>query len=196
MKTSFKLARLILFVVGCLSLTTNNAEAKTTVKPKTQTFYYHFQDYGEVFDPSKSNEFRIYNCPDGIMPQRAYLADADQWVFHCGWSVQTGFKPAQLIHSVTIPPGTCVDRGKSCSYRNSQAKKRKEGLGYFRILYKTYGPENTYGHGNKVYLESYGDLSKATVANMMVVRFIDGNLYTVLDETFTPIANGGWWFDF
>ena len=93
---------------------------------------------------------------------------------------------AGKIYSVTIPAGACISRSAgSCVYKNSEARKAKNGLAYFRVLYQA----GT--HGNKMWLQSYGDLSSATDPVMSFLVYMDDILYASLDnEVFTPTHNG------
>jgi hypothetical protein len=93
---------------------------------------------------------------------------------------------AGTIYSVTIPAGACVSRSAgSCVYKNSEAKKAKSGLAYFRVLYQAGS------HGNKIWLQSYGDLSLATEPVMSFLVYMDDVLYAAIsNEVFTPTHNG------
>jgi len=93
---------------------------------------------------------------------------------------------AGKIYSVTIPAGACISRSAgSCVYKDPEARKAKSGLAYFRVLYQA----GT--HGNKMWLQSYGDLSSATDPVMSFLVYMDDILYASLDnEVFTPTHNG------
>jgi len=93
---------------------------------------------------------------------------------------------AGKIYSVTIPAGACISRSAgSCVYKDPEARKAKSGLAYFRVLYQA----GT--HGNKMWLQSYGDLSSATDPVMSFLVFMDDILYASIDnEVFTPTHNG------
>lgn len=93
---------------------------------------------------------------------------------------------AGQIYSVTIPAGACVSRrAGSCVYKNPEAKKARSGLAYFRVLYQAGS------HGNKMWLQSYGDLSNATDPVMTFLIYMDDVLYSSLrNEVFTPTHNG------
>ena len=93
---------------------------------------------------------------------------------------------AGLIYSVTIPAGACISTNAgSCVYRDPIAKKSRSGLAYFRVLYQAGS------HGNKVWLESYGDLSSATDPVMSFRLYVDDLFYSAIeDEVFTQRRNG------
>jgi len=93
---------------------------------------------------------------------------------------------AGQIYSVNIPAGSCTSTGEwSCVYRDPAARRTKSGLAYFRILYQS----GT--HGNKIWLESYGDLSSATDPVMSFRIYMDDVLYAYIgNEVFTRTYSG------
>ncbi len=93
---------------------------------------------------------------------------------------------AGQIYAVTIPAGACVTANAgSCVYKDPLAKKAKSGLAFFRVLYQAGS------HGNKIWLESYGDLSSATDPVMSFRVYMDDILYAAIeDEVFTQRRNG------
>jgi hypothetical protein len=94
---------------------------------------------------------------------------------------------AGLIYAVDVPIGTCVgaSTAPSCTYRNREAKKARSGLAYVKIRYQTES------HANKIWLQSYGDLSSATDPVMSIKLYQNGALYDQLvDEVFTATRTG------
>lgn len=90
------------------------------------------------------------------------------------------------IYSVTIPAGACISRSRgSCVYKNPEARKARNGLAYFRVLYQAAS------HGNKMWLQSYGDLSLATDPVMSFQVYMDDVPYASIENAvFTPTHNG------
>ena len=91
------------------------------------------------------------------------------------------------IYSVSIPAGTCTapSAAGSCVYENSLARRTRSGLAYFRVLYQAAT------HGNKIWLESYGDLSAATDPVMSIRIYLDDVLYAYIpNERFTQTHDG------
>lgn len=94
---------------------------------------------------------------------------------------------AGLIYAVTIPAGACVSRGAgSCVYKNPEARRARTGLAFFRVLYQA----GT--HGNKVWLQSYGDLSAATDPVMSFVVYMDDVPYASTQELVFTSTHNGW----
>ena len=102
----------------------------------------------------------------------------------------TGFTVATLAYAVHVAGGSCVDHGRSCYYRNRAFDPREAGVRFLRVQY----PRGS--HGNRVWLESSGDLSAVDRANMLLLIRIDGNPRAVLEETFDPLPGGGWFSKF
>jgi hypothetical protein len=139
-------------------LTSTSAQARIKIKffDEYDSFAYHAQ----IYDPN-------YRSTVGELRIEAWNA--------------TG-----LIYSVTIPDGACVSTNAgSCVYKDPVAKKARNGLAYFRVLYQA-GK-----HGNKIWLQSYGDLSAATDPVMSFLVYRDDILYAaIVDEVFKPTHNG------
>jgi hypothetical protein len=83
-----------------------------------------------------------------------------------------------------------VDHGSSCYFRDRAVSSEQPGVRYFRVRYARGG------RGNRVWLESYGDLSAARHANMLLVITIDGRPRAVLEDAFRPLRDGGWFSPF
>jgi hypothetical protein len=102
-----------------------------------------------------------------------------------------------VVFSVQAPRGSCVDRGRSCVFRDREAARRKDGLVLFRVLYDTgTNPDGTFGngHGNKFWVTAYGEFTNATEALMTLRIFTDGRSpYASFTDTFKSLNNGGWW---
>jgi len=95
---------------------------------------------------------------------------------------------AGMIYAVDVPAGTCVATigGRSCVFRDKAAKQARSGLAYFKVLYQAQS------HGNKFYLESYGDLSSATDPVMSFKIYEDDQLYKELDDVVFRPTHAGW----
>jgi hypothetical protein len=93
-----------------------------------------------------------------------------------------------LIYAVEIPPGACVGSptGRSCVFRDKAARTAKSGLAYFKVLYEAQS------HGNKMYLQSYGDLSAATDPVMSFRIYQDGELWAALNNVAFKATRTGW----
>jgi hypothetical protein len=126
-----------------------------------------------------------------------FFDDYDSFAFHAqvydpGFRARTGDmriearNAAGPIYSVTIPAGACVSRSRgSCVYKNPEARRARSGLAFFRVRYQA----GT--HGNKMWLESYGDLSAATDPVMSFVLYVNDLPYaSTEDSLFTPTHNG------
>jgi hypothetical protein len=166
------------------------ADAKITIRPgePSDTFFFHGNYSSVPFDPASGFGIRIWNCPDGTPP--TLLSQSPPLVI-CELD-PTGIDHvlAELVYEVNVPPGTCNDHGSSCYFRDRSVSAENPGLRYFRVRYANQG------RGNRVWLESYGDLSAARHPDMMVVITIDGLPRALLDDAFRPLRNGGWFSPF
>ena len=90
---------------------------------------------------------------------------------------------AGTILSVTLAAGACVDRGTSCLYRNPLATPATGGITLFRMRFST----------GKICKVSYGDLSAATTAHMIVNVVIPSTPFQdyEVDANFT-LTKKGW----
>ena len=177
-----------LAVLIAVALVAEAADAKITLRPRSphDNFFFHGNYSAQPFDPTSAFGIEIWNCADGTMP--TFIADRVPLVV-CGFDVATGYVLADLVYAVGLPAGACIDHGRSCYYRNGDAVKAG-GVRYLRVQYARRG------HGNRVWLESYGDLSAADQANMLVLITVDGAPRALLQDTFMPITNGGWFSRF
>jgi hypothetical protein len=145
-------------LILALTLVTTDADARVRIKffDDYDSFFFHAQ----IYDP----QFRARTGEMRIEARNA----------------------AGPIYSVTIPAGGCVSRSAgSCVYKNPEAKRARNGLAFFRVLYQA----GT--HGNKVWLQSYGDLSAATDPVMSFVVYLGDVPYASTEELlFTPTHNG------
>ncbi len=175
----------ILIVAGFADV----GESNITIRPRSASdvFFFH-ANYSQVpFLPSDAFGIQIWNCSGGERP--VFIPDREPLVV-CDWDADTGYRLADLVYSVELPSDTCIDHGRSCYFRDSGVPSRADGIRLLRIQYARRG------HGNRVWLESYGDLSRADQAEMMIVITINGRPRAVLEETFTPLPNGGWFSPF
>jgi hypothetical protein len=165
------------------------ADARITIRPHSDhdNFFFHASYSKEPFDPSTSFGLQVWNCGTGAMP--TFVADREP-IIVCLQAGSADIALAELAYTVEIPGGSCIDHGRSCYYRNPDVDFTSDGVRYFRVQY------SRRGRGNRVWLESYGDLSAATQANMMIVITVDGTPRAVLTDTFTPLGNGGWFSHF
>lgn len=161
-----------------------SVDAKITVRrhADADAFFFHGNYSSAPFSPSDAFGLEIWNCPDGVMP--IFIADREPLVV-CGYDDKTGFVLADLVYAVALPAGACKDHGGSCYFRDATVPESREGIRSFRVRYARGG------HGNRVWLESFGDLTDATQANMLILITIDGSPRAVLQDTFVPIP-GGW----
>ena len=174
-------ARLVTVIVASLCLAAS-ARANITLKLRdgADEFYFHGQYHGEPFSPADELEMEIWNCANGQLPD---VTSAPQ----CPIPGSPGeFEPAQLVYSVLIPGGTCIGRGVSCSFRDRDARAARSGLVQFRVQY------DNGRHGNKIWLQSFGDLSLANSAQMYLVIKRNGNSEADLLGAFQPLRSGGW----
>ena len=149
-------------------------------------FFFHGNYSAEPFQPSDGIGIEIWNCVSGEVP--TFVADRLATIV-CRQSDGTT-TPGSLAYAADVPPGSCVDHGRSCYYRNPDVPFRADGVRSLRIQYARRH------HGNRVWLESYGDLSAADQANMLIVIKVNGLPRATLDDTFTPLPNGGWYSPF
>ena len=84
---------------------------------------------------------------------------------------------------MTVPPGGCVDRGKSCIYTNTAAQKAKLGTARFKLQYKSY----------RMWLTWYGDTSSMTSGDVNLTITVPGYPPSVYPLTFTKKGYG--WFN-
>jgi hypothetical protein len=108
----------------------------------------------------------------------------------CDYDAVTGYVLADLVYEIALPGGVCNDHGSSCYYRDRTVPSQRDGIRYFRVRYARHG------RGNRVWLQSHGDLSAATQANMLIMIRINGGPRAVLQDTFRPLPSGGWFSPF
>ena len=149
-------------------------------------FFFHGNYSAEPFDPSAAFGIEIWNCLSGVAP--TFVADRQASIV-CRHADGTT-TPGSLAYAVDVAPGACVDHGRSCYYRNPDVPFRADGVRVLRIQYARRH------HGNRVWLESSGDLSAADQANMLLVIKVDGVPRATLDDTFVPLPSGGWYSPF
>jgi hypothetical protein len=106
----------------------------------------------------------------------------------CGYEAGA-YVLAKLVYEVELPAGACLDHGRSCYYRDGDAV-HAGGIRYLRVQYARRR------HGNRVWLESFGDLSAADQANMLILVTVDGIPRATLQDTFVPLQSGGWFSRF
>jgi hypothetical protein len=166
-----------------------SAAARITIRPHApqDTFFFHAHYSEQPFDPSTDFTIEIWNCASGVLP--SFLSGVTPPVV-CLDGTPTGFTVATLAYAVHVAGGSCVDHGRSCYYRNRAFDPREAGVRFLRVQY----PRGS--HGNRVWLESSGDLSAVDRANMLLLIRIDGNPRAVLEETFDPLPGGGWFSKF
>ena len=145
-------------VILVLVLLSSNAMAATTLRPRDGNDYFFF--HGQFY--------------------RANLAPSEH-----SFTIEVT-NSMGVVYSVSIPRGACVDRGRSCRYRNREAKVSKDGVVYFRVLY------DNGGHGNRVWIKSYGEFTNATEAYMTLMIYMDGLPLASFSDTFIRLGNGGW----
>jgi hypothetical protein len=164
-------------------------EAAITIRRHAayDSFFFHGNYSAAPFVPSTGFGLEVWNCADGTLP--TFIADREPLVV-CGFDAQSGFVLAHRVFAVTLAGGACVDHGRSCYYRDASVPSARLGIRFLRIQYARRG------HGNRVWLESFGDLSTATQASMLILITSDGTVPAALGETFTPLPNGGWFSPF
>lgn len=177
--------RRVLLAALALICLTGAAEARITIRPHSpyNNFFFHGNYSTEPFDPSNAFTLEIWNCQNGAVP--IFVADREPLIV-CTSDADLGFTLADLVYAVDVPAGSCVDHGRSCYYRNGDVPSRSAGVRYFRVQY------SRPGHGNRVWLDSYGDLSSANQANMLMLIKLDGHPRAIRADTFTPLGTGGW----
>ena len=166
------------------------ADAKITIRPDAPNdgFFFHGNYSSVPFDPATGFSIHIWNCADGSVPM--FLSQSPPLVV-CELDPDgIDHLLAELVYEVHVPPGTCKDHGGSCYYRDRTVSRENPGLRYFRVRYARQG------RGNRVWLDTYGDLSAAQHANMVIVITIDGVPRALLEDTFRPMRNGGWFSPF
>jgi hypothetical protein len=180
----------LLAAIALVATVGSIADAKITIRPDepSDNFFFHGNYSSVPFDPATGFGIQIWNCADGSPPM--FLSQSPPLVV-CELD-PTGIDHllAELVYEVNVPPGTCDDHGSSCYYRDRRVTAENPGIRYFRVRYARQG------RGNRVWLESYGDLSAARHPSMMVLITIDGLPRALLDDTFRPLANGGWFSPF
>jgi hypothetical protein len=180
--TTVLIAALVAGVAG-------DAHAKITIRRHSpaDSFFFHGNYSSVPFTPGDSFALQIWNCPQGQAPE--FIAGAIPFVA-CGYDPATGYALADLAYEVALEGGVCKDHGRSCYYRDPSVPRERDGVRYFRVRYASHG------HGNRVWLETFGDLSAAIQANMLLVIRVNGGPRAVLQDTFTPLAGGGWFSPF
>lgn len=166
------------------------AEARITLRPhlhQQDELFFHAHYSEQPFDPRDDFALQIWNCASGAMPISLALADP---IVVCRDASPIGYGPATLVYSVFVPGGSCVDHGRTCYYRNRSYDPRVGGLRFFRVRY------SSGSRGNRVWLESTGDLSAADQANMLFIIEIAGQPRAVLEAPFVPLPSGGWFSEF
>ena len=95
---------------------------------------------------------------------------------------------AGMIYAVDVSTAACTatSTARWCVFRDKAAKQARSGLAYFKILYQAQS------HGNKIYLESYGDLSAATDPVMSFKIFQNDELYAELNNVVFKPTHSGW----
>lgn len=181
-------ARLLVSVLTIVCLV-EVAEARITIRLHTapsDNFFFHGNYSSEPFDTSSALGIEVWNCATGDAP--TFVADREAVIVcrHADGSTTPGYR----VYSVELPAGACVDHGRSCYYRNPDVPYRAEGVRSLRVQYARRR------HGNRVWLESFGDLSAADQAKMLIIIKIDGTPRAILEDAFTPLASGGWFSAF
>jgi hypothetical protein len=176
--------RLLMSVLALICLA-DVADARITIRRHSpyDNFFFHGDYYGEPFDPSGAFSLELWNCADGAMP--TFIADREPLIV-CDYNAEAGFTLGNLVYSIEVSAGSCIDHGRSCYYRNRDVSSRTAGIRYFRVQY----PRAL--RGNLVWLDSYGDLSSANQANMLILIEINGNPTAIRNDTFRPLNDGGW----
>jgi hypothetical protein len=174
-------------MLTAFALVASATDAKIALRPRSphDNFFFHGNYSSQPFDPRSAFGIEIWNCADGTLP--VLLADRELLIV-CGFA-GGAYVLANLVYEVALPAGACVDHGRSCYYRDGDAP-RAGGVRYLRVQYARRG------HGNRVWLESYGDLSAADQANMLIVVTVDGTPRATVHDTFTPLSTGGWFSRF
>ncbi len=185
-----RVRRSFLFAGALLLAWSAVADAKITIRrdaPHDQ-FFFHANYSTIPFDPASGFGIEIYNCVDGAAP--AFISAREPLVICAIDPSGNTHTLAERIYSVTVPPGACVDHGGSCYFRDATVPDGGPGVRFFRVRYAKRERRN------RVWLESYGNLSGAAQARMMIVITIDGLPRAILEDTFRPRPNGGWFSPF
>ncbi len=161
------------------------ADAKITIRRHAtyDDFFFHANYGSDPFDPGAGFAIEIWNCASGAMP--TFIADRDP-IIACDLAVDGSYTLGDLVYSVVVPGGTCVDHGRACYYRNAAVPSLGLGVRYFKVQYAQGG------RGNRVWLDSYGDLSAADQANMLILIEIDAHARAIRSDTFIPLGTDGW----
>ncbi|MEO6029798.1 MAG: hypothetical protein ABIR79_23260 [Candidatus Binatia bacterium] len=164
------------------------AHAKITLRPRSphDNFFFHGNYSTQPFDPNSAFGIELWNCANGVLP--AFIADRVPLIV-CGYDPVTGYVLGERVYEVSLPGEACHDHGRSCYFRNPAAASAG-GVRFLRVQYARRG------HGNRVWFESFGDLSAAQQANMLILITVDGAPRAALQDTFTPLPNGGWFSPF
>jgi hypothetical protein len=184
---TYRRGRCLLFVVIAMILVAADvADAKITIRPNApnDNFFFHGNYSTVPFDPATDFGVQIWNCADGTQPM--FLSLPVPLVVCALDPDGSDHLLANLVYTVEVPAGTCVDHGSSCYYRDRAVSVQQAGVRYFRVRYARAG------RGNRVWLDTYGDLSTAQHANMLIVITIDGVPRAMLEDTFRSLRNGGW----
>jgi hypothetical protein len=178
-----------LLIAALIAGATGVAHAKITIRrhAPSDSFFFHGNYSSAPFTPSDGFALQLWNCPKGELPE--FIAGREPFVA-CSYDPATGYALADLAYEVALEGGVCKDHGRSCYYRDSTVPRQRDGVRYFRVRYARQG------HGNRVWLESFGDLSAATQANMMILIRVNGGPRAALHDTFTPLPGGGWFSPF
>lgn len=187
-RLSTVVARLLISVLTIVCLV-DVADARITIRlhaAPSDEFFFHGNYSAEPFDPSNALGIEIWNCASGDAP--TFVADRVAVIVcrHADGSTT----PGHLVYSVDLAAGACVDHGRSCYYRNPDVPFHADGVRSVRVQYARRR------HGNRVWLESFGDLSAADQANMLIVIKVDGKPRAILEDTFRSLASGGWFSKF
>lgn len=179
--------RAILTVVFSLIIALSaEANITLTLTDGSDDFQFHAQYRGAPFSPTREFELQIWNCPNGQMPDVTHASEPTCLIS----SSPDQYEPAQLAYSLRVPANTCIDHGRFCSFRDRNARASRDGLVLFKVIY------DNGRHGNKLYIQSFDDLSLATSANMYLVIKVDGVDQSDLLGTFAPLRRGGWIYRF
>ena len=178
--------RSVWLLVLVILTTAELAEARITIRPRTDSdaFFFHANYSKQPFDPASNFGIEVYNCSSGSMP--ILVADREPLII-CDPGATAGPELAEFLYGVEVPGGSCIDHGRSCYFRNPDVDESHPGVSFLRIQY------SRRGHGNRVWLEAFGDFSAADQASMLMLITIDGQPRAVLTDTFRPLGNGGWY---
>jgi hypothetical protein len=172
-----------------LGLFAGVADARITIRfhgAPYDEFFFHANYSDEPFDPSAAFGIEIWNCGTGVAP--TFVADREVSIL-CRHADGT-YTPGSLVYDVDLPAGACVDHGRVCYYRAPDVPYRAVGVRTLRIQYARRH------HGNRIWLDSYGDLSAADQASMLIIVTVNGRPRATLEDTFRPLLSGGWYSPF